>query len=451
MATSVNFFWFRRDLRFHDNHGLLESLKAGDPVVPVFIFDKEILDDLEDRDDARVTFLHDTIHEMDKKLEKWNSRLIVRYGRPIDVWKSLIKEYKPNRIYCNRDYEPYAKKRDGEIESLCEKEDIKFHSFKDHIIFEKDEVRTATDGVYTVFTPYKKKWYKVHEAELDSEEKSIIESPHLKCYPSEDHSDKFFEISDSDIPSLKNMGFERSSLSIPDKTVKQKIIKEYDKKRNFPAVEGTSRLGIHYRFGTISIREKAKKAYQLNNTYLNELIWRDFYSQILDAFPHVVEKPFREKYEYINWRNNETEFARWCEGKTGYPIVDAGMRQLNETGYMHNRVRMITASFLTKHLLIDWRWGEAYFARRLLDYELSSNNGGWQWAAGTGTDAAPYFRIFNPYTQVEKFDKDEKYLDEWVPERKTDEYPSPIVDHKEARQRCLDRYKSALNEYDENN
>ena len=391
------------------------------------------------------------IHELMKwikSFKSWGSRLLVKYGKPKDICLDLFSEYDVNALYLNRDYEPYAKERDSSIKEVCEAQNIDFKSFKDHIIFEKDEVQKNGGGVYTVFTPYKRKWYKTHERELGDDENNLINSPFLKNYPSEDYSSNFFSLDNSSIPSLEDMGFEPSSVEIPDSKVSQKVIKQYDKKRNFPAADGTSRLGIHFRFGTISIREKARKSYKLNKTYLSELIWRDFYSQILDAFPHVVDEPFREKYSLIEWRNNEEEFEKWCEGQTGYPIVDAGMRELNTTGYMHNRVRMITASFLTKHLLIDWRWGEAYFARKLLDYELSSNNGGWQWAAGTGTDAAPYFRIFNPYTQVKKFDKNKEYLGKWVPEMESDDYPDPIVDHKQARERCLATYKKGLEAWD---
>jgi len=449
MANIVNFFWFRRDLRFSDNVGLYHALKQDVPVIPLFIFDKDILDDLEDEYDARVTFLHDTIQRMDDQLENWGSRLLVKYGKPKEVWKELVETYEIQTVFFNRDYEPYAKNRDEAIKNILNEKDISYKTFKDHVIFEKEEVQKNAGGVYTVFTPYKNKWYQMHESALSEEKEDLNSSPFFAAYESEKFTSNFYSLGDVHMPLLEEMGFSRSSISIPDKTVSQKLIKQYDKKRNFPAADGTSRLGIHFRFGTISIREKARKAYKLNKTYLNELIWRDFYSQILDAFPHVVDGPFREKYALIKWRNDEDDFDKWCKGQTGYPIVDAGMRQLNETGYMHNRVRMITASFLTKHLLIDWRWGEAYFAKKLLDYELSSNNGGWQWAAGTGTDAAPYFRIFNPYTQVEKFDKNGVYLDEWVPERNGDEYPEPIVDHKQARERCLATYKSALEEYDD--
>ncbi|NBC25139.1 MAG: deoxyribodipyrimidine photo-lyase, partial [Bacteroidetes bacterium] len=338
MGKSVNFFWFRRDLRFHDNAGLYHALKSDLPVIPLFIFDTDILDKLEDKDDARVSFLHSQISEMDKKLQDWGSRLLVKYGKPKDIFHDLFSEYDVNALYLNRDYEPYAKERDSSIKEVCEAQGIDFESFKDHIIFEKHEVQKNEGGVYTVFTPYKRKWYKTHERELGTDKNNLMKSPFLKNYPSEDYSSNFFSLDSSKIPSLKDMGFEPSSVEIPDSTVSQKVIKQYDKKRNFPAADGTSRLGIHFRFGTISIREKARKSYKLNKTYLNELIWRDFYSQILDAFPHVVDEPFREKYSLIEWRNNEEEFEKWCQGQTGYPIVDAGMRELNTTGYMHNRV-----------------------------------------------------------------------------------------------------------------
>jgi deoxyribodipyrimidine photo-lyase len=452
---SINLFWHRRDLRLEDNAGLYHALKNGQhPVVPLFIFDKKILDDLEDKDDARVTFIHDHVTALQQQLADLGSAMLVRYGHPAEIFQELIQEYSIQTVYTNRDYEPYAKERDASVQELLASHSIDFLTFKDQIIFEKEEVRTGNDDVYTVFTPYSRKWKEKLSSRMD---KAIgangTQEPmsyYLKSYPNEKYFDHFWKGKlKGGVPSLEEMGFQRSSLAIPDKKVTQGLIRKYDQQRNFPAVEGTSRLGIHFRFGTISIREKARKAQTLNETFLNELIWRDFYAQILDAFPHVVNGPFREKYQFIKWSDNEDHFQRWCEGKTGYPIVDAGMRELNETGFMHNRVRMITASFLTKHLLIDWRWGEAYFARKLLDFELASNNGGWQWAAGSGTDAAPYFRVFNPYSQQKKFDKDFQYIRKWVPEFESSEYPDPIVEHKWARERCLEEYKRALAEADE--
>ncbi len=426
-------FWFRRDLRLYDNHGLYRSLEQSGEVIPIFIFDKNILDELP-KEDARVTFIHDTIAELKEQLQGHGSDLRVYYGDPIQLYEEILQEHEPKALYFNHDYEPYAVKRDEKVRELCSDRDIEVHSFKDHVIFEKNEVVKSDGDPYVVFTPYKKIWLKAYEDYRDTH------------YASENHLDKLKKIDAQEMISLEDMGFSRSDIEIPSQEVKRSVIKNYDETRNYPAnEEGTSRLGIHYRFGTISIREKARKAVELNDTYLSELIWRDFYSQILHHFPKVVDTAFREKYDEIQWRNNKEEFEAWCEGRTGYPIVDAGMRELNETGYMHNRIRMVTASFLTKHLLIDWRWGEAYFAEKLLDYDLASNNGGWQWAAGSGTDAAPYFRIFNPTSQMQKFDKEKTYIKRYVPEYGTDDYPDPIVDHKEARERCLDRYKSALN------
>jgi deoxyribodipyrimidine photo-lyase len=326
-----------------------------------------------------------------------------------------------------------------------EHEDIEFETFKDHVIFEKDEVVKDDGDPYVVFTPYSKKWKQKLMSKVKDGDSVGKTSYFLKAYPTEDYFSNFYQTETFDNPSLEDIGFEPTDIEIPSKEVTRGVIRNYKENRNFPAKDGTSRLGIHFRFGTISIRNKARKALDLSETFVNELIWRDFYAMILSHFPKVVGNAFREKYEAVEWRNNEAEFEAWCQGKTGYPIVDAGMRELNGSGYMHNRVRMITASFLTKHLLIDWRWGEAYFAKKLLDFDLASNNGGWQWAAGCGTDAAPYFRIFNPTSQQEKFDKHKKYIKQWVPEFGTDDYPEPIVDHKFARQRCLDTYKKALN------
>ncbi len=436
-------FWFRRDLRLQDNAGLYHALKSGDPVIPVFIFDRDILDQLSDRTDARVTFIFDAIEDLRQQLEALGSTLLVEYGRPIEVFAKLLSEYSIGHVFTNRDYEPYALDRDEQVASLLKENGVSFQDYKDHVIFDGDEVVKADGTPYTVFTPYSRKW----KARLETDLRAGGEGPlsyFFKGYPTEKYFGNFAQMEPIPGPTLENMEFTRSEIDIPGKEVNQKLIREYQSKRNFPAVRGTSRLGIHFRFGTISVREKARKAQKLSETFLNELIWRDFYSQILSHFPHVAKHPFRRKYDHVQWRNNEEEFKRWCEGMTGYPIVDAGMRELNATGFMHNRVRMITASFLTKHLLIDWRWGEAYFAEKLLDFDLASNNGGWQWAAGTGTDAAPYFRIFNPYSQQSKFDKDMKYIRKWVPEYGTPDYPEPVVEHSFARERCLEAYKAGL-------
>ncbi len=439
----INIFWFRRDLRLHDNSGLYHALNAGLKVVPIFIFDSKILDQLQDKVDARVTFIHDTITRLSSDLQDTlGSILDVRYGDPAEVWPQLLHDYEVQSVFANHDYEPYAISRDSQVKDFLSAGGVDFNTFKDHVIFEKDEVIKDDGTPYTVFTPYKRKWLaKLIRDDWDGKACPLA----LKSWPSEDLKSNFIQKSHfRDIPSLSQMGFQRSEIRIPSTQVSQTTIMDYDKTRDFPAIAGTSKLGVHFRFGTISIREKAMKALKLNQVYLSELIWRDFYAMILYQFPHIVKKSFRPEYDNIPWRNNEEEFKAWCEGKTGYPIVDAGMRELATTGYMHNRVRMITASFLTKHLLIDWRWGESWFAAKLLDYDLASNNGGWQWAAGCGTDAAPYFRIFSPDAQQEKFDKLKVYIKKWVPEVETVKYPKPIVDHKYARERCLEVYKRGL-------
>lgn len=449
MKQPINIFWFRRDLRLKDNAGLYHALKSDAPVLPIFIFDKNILDRLEDKKDARVTFIHQTLTALKKELEELGSSLLIKYGTPEIVWKEILKTYKVNSVFTNRDYENYALKRDATIHTLVKNTGATFHTFKDHVIFEKEEV-LKNDGLpYTVFTPYSRRW-KAKLAEKiegihDANGQDFSLSYYLKSYPTEKYFTNFYSVKISSMPTLATMGFIKTEIDIPDKVVTRGLIRNYDKTRNFPAIAGTSKLGIHFRFGTISIREKARNAQRLNETFLNELIWRDFYAMILAHFPHVATGAFRKKYENIPWRNNEREFKQWCKGRTGYPMVDAGMRELNATGYMHNRVRMITSSFLTKHLLIDWRWGEAYFAQKLLDFDLASNNGGWQWAAGCGTDAAPYFRIFNPTSQMQKFDKELEYIKKWIPEYGTNNYPSPIVEHKTARERCLATFKAALN------
>lgn len=428
----ISIFWFRRDLRLEDNTGLYHAFENESNVLPLFIFDKNILDDLEDKKDARVEFIHDQIQKISNGLKDFESSILVKYGKPIEIWKELLEEYDIQNVYTNRDYEPYAKERDAEVKKLLKEKDIQFLDFKDQVIFEKDEIVNGSGDFYKVFTPYSKVW-------LEKFHKSKIETVSL-----DGRKRNFFKTKPFDIPSLEDMGFEKTDIKIPPLEIDKPLIRKYDKTRNFPAINGTSRLGIHLRFGTISIRKLALEADELNKTYLNELIWREFYMMILFHNPSVVDKAFKPKYDQIPWRNKEEEFEKWCEGKTGYPIVDAGMRELNQTGYMHNRVRMIVASFLTKHLLIDWRWGEAYFAKKLLDFELSSNNGGWQWAAGTGTDSQPYFRVFNPESQTEKFDKELKYIKKWVPEYGTDKYPKPMVEHKSARERALETYKKAL-------
>jgi deoxyribodipyrimidine photo-lyase len=438
----IHIFWFRRDLRLHDNAGLYHALRSGKPVLPLFIFDREILDQLADRADARVTFIHDAIRALHTALEAMGSTLLVRIGSPVEVYQELLAELPIAGVYTNRDYEPYAQARDAAVQQLLEGRGASLHTYKDHVIFEQDEVVKDDGKPYTVFTPYSRKWL----TKLNSKPfwKDAQTSFYLAAYPTERYFDHFLRRAPAPLPSLADIGFTRTSITLPPAQVPRDRVRRYGEQRDFLAVEGTTRLGIHFRFGTVSIREKARAAQGLSTTYLNELIWRDFYSMILQHFPHVVEGPFRPAYAAIPWRNDPGHFKAWCEGRTGYPVVDAGMRELNATGHMHNRARMIVASFLTKHLLIDWRWGEAYFAGKLLDFDLASNNGGWQWAAGCGTDAAPYFRIFNPESQQEKFDKGLQYVRRWVPEYGTPRYPAPIVDHKWAREACLAAYKSVL-------
>ncbi len=428
----VNIFWFRRDLRFHDNTALHHALQSDTPLLPIFIFDRNILDKLEDKDDARVNFLHDTVSSMKKTLEEQGSSLRVFYGSPKEAFKNLLDNYDLQEVYCNRDYEPYAIGRDSEIDKMLGENGASFYSFKDQVIFEKEEIKTDTGNCYKVYTPYSRKW------------KDKYQNGNFEPLPDHEGDRGWIKTEAFQIPSLSEMGFEESKIPIPSAKLDLGIVKRYTEKRNFPALKGTTRMGIHLRFGTVGIREMVKLALKNNDTWLSELIWREFYMQVLANFPHVVDQAFKKEYDAIPWRNDEEAFEKWCKGRTGYPIVDAGMRELNATGFMHNRVRMVTASFLTKHLLIDWRWGEAYFARKLLDFELASNNGGWQWAAGTGTDAQPYFRVFNPQSQTEKFDKDLTYIKRWIKEYGTNEYPKPIVEHKFARQRAIDTYKAAL-------
>ena len=429
---SVNIFWFRRDLRLTDNTGLYYALKEEIPVLPIFIFDPNILLLLDDNTDARVTFIHQTLLGLKTQLEAKGSSLYILHSTPEEAFNKLFSEFNVKSVFTNRDYEPYAVQRDNAVRGLLKEKGAGFYSFKDQVIFEKDEIQTDTGGTYKVFTPYKNKWL------------GKWASLKLEAYPETDISSGFHSLNPLPATSLEHLGFVKSTIPMPAATFSENIISNYDKTRDYPAVDGTSRLGIHLRHGTISVRAAARKASELNQTWMNELIWREFYQMILHSFPHVVNGAFKPQYDHIPWRNNEVEFAKWCEGMTGYPIVDAGMRELSQTGYMHNRVRMVVASFLTKHLLIDWRWGEAWFAKKLLDFELASNNGGWQWAAGTGTDAQPYFRVFNPDSQTEKFDKDKKYIRQWVPEYDSKNYVKPIVDHKFARQRAIDTYKGAL-------
>lgn len=432
MSKEISIFWFRRDLRLDDNAALYHALHLGKPVLPIFIFDEIILSKLENKHDKRVDFIQRTLTELKSELKKLGSDLLVFHGTPFRVYEKLTSEYEVKSVFTNHDYEPYAQERDAEIAALLNEKGASFQTFKDQCIFEKDEVLKDDGKPYTVYTPYSKKC------------KAKLNAFYLKSYPTEKYFSNFLKFQADSFPSLEEMGFEKTDVSIPSADFELSIIKNYHNTRDIPSLQGTSRLSVHLRFGTISIRKLAKLALETNEKFLNELIWRDFYMMILWHFPHVVGGAFRPAYDKIEWEHNEQHFEAWCKGETGYAIVDAGMRELNETGFMHNRVRMIVASFLTKHLLLDWRWGEAYFAEKLLDFELSSNNGGWQWASGSGCDAAPYFRVFNPYLQTEKFDPELKYIQKWVPEFQELTYPQPIVDHKFARQRAIDRYQKAL-------
>ena len=429
----VNIFWFRRDLRLEDNAGLYHALKSKHPVVPIFIFDSNILNELEDKADRRVEFIHAALEEIQEKLVKTGSSLEVYHGKPADVLATLLTKYKIEKVFTNHDYEPYALEREKLIGNLLKEHGAELKTFKDQVILEKEEVLKDDGKPYTVFTPYSRKW------------KAVLTDFHLKPYPTKKYFTNFFKQEAYKIPSLKEIGFEAVDQPFPSKNLNEELIKKYGEQRNFPGINGTSKLGVHLRFGTISIRKLATEAKELSETYLNELIWRDFYHCILWHFPQVGKgKAFKPEYDQIEWRQDIGEFDKWCAGQTGYPIVDAGMRELNATGFMHNRVRMIVASFLCKHLLLDWRLGEVYFAKKLLDFDLAANNGGWQWAAGSGCDAAPYFRIFNPRLQTEKFDKDLKYIRHWVPELENFDYPQPIVNHEFARKRCLEVYGRAL-------
>ncbi len=430
--NDLTIFWFRRDLRLEDNAGLYHALKEGKNVQPIFIFDRNILDHLEEKDDRRVSFIYTQIKRLKQELQSKGSDLWVFYGSPIEVFQSLLKEQTITGLFANKDYEPYALERDKSVYELFQKHHLIFRAFKDHVIFEKSEVVKDDGKPYTVFTPYSKKW------------KAKLNDFYLKPYPTESHFNNFHQSEAKPLLHLDSMGFQKHEEDWSDTAVDKALVNNYHETRDIPALKGTSRLSVHLRFGTVSIRALAKAGIELNEKWLNELIWRDFYQSILWHFPHVVMGSFKPAYDHIPWINDEAQFAAWCDGQTGYPIVDAGMRELNETGFMHNRVRMIVSSFLTKHLLIDWRWGEAYFAQKLIDFELASNNGGWQWAASSGVDAAPYFRVFNPYLQTERFDPELKYIRKWIPELDTPSYPKPIVEHKMARERAIKTYKNEL-------
>ena len=431
MKDNLVIFWFRRDLRLKDNAGLFHALNENDKVLPIFIYDKNTLDKL-NKSDHRVDFIEYSLKKLNDLLKKNNKSISIYYGKPVKVFSELIKKYNVTKVYSNKDYTPYSIKRDKKVEELLKVNNIDFNSYKDHVLFEKYEVVKDDNTPYKVYTPFSRKWLiKMSENKID-------------FFNSEKYIHKFFNEKRRFL-SLKEIGFEKSVLSPLNLNLSSDTINNYEKTRNFPYVNGTSKIGLHLRFGTISTREMIIKAeVSKNKTFLKELVWREFFQQILFHYPHTLNKSFKPKYDRIEWLNNENQFKKWCSGQTGYPLVDAGMRELNQTGFMHNRVRMLVGSFLCKHLLIDWRWGEAYFAKKLYDYETASNVGNWQWVAGCGVDASPYFRIFNPHEQIKKFDKNLIYTKKWVPEFESDQYVEPIVIHKDARERCLLTYKKAL-------
>lgn len=432
MTTPLAVFWFRRDLRLDDNAGLSHALASGRPVLPIFIFDPAILAGLP-RNDARVTFIYDTLQALRAGLEaKHASSLALYHGKPLEVFAHILRSHPVATVYTNHDYEPYARERDEAVRQWLEAQRVAFRTYKDHVLFEKNEVSKDGGGAYTVYTPYMRKWRKVHSQTPVTPYATTAKLTNL--------------IKQAALPnvSLADIGFTRSAMTIPAYRLEDDMLQHYARDRDFPSLAATSLLGPHLRFGTVSIRQIFQHALSRSDIFCNELIWREFFSQILWHFPHTPQRSFKPQYDRIQWRNDEAEFKRWCEGTTGYPLVDAGMRELNATGTMHNRVRMITASFLCKHLLIDWRWGEAYFAQKLLDYEMASNVGNWQWVAGCGVDAAPYFRIFNPSAQTEKFDKQFAYIQTWVSDWHTLTYPAPVVDHTFARERCLQAYQLAV-------
>lgn len=432
MTASIAIFWFRRDLRLEDNAGLSHALASGVPVLPIFIFDPAILTDLP-RDDARVTFIHDQLQKLRTTLEKdYGSSVALYHGKPQEIFERLLQQFPVRTVFINHDYEPDTQARDDHVRLWLQARSVTFNSYKDHVVAEKKEITKDDGSPYVVFTPYMRKW-------------KSAQNP-ATCEPYQTSSKLDHLIRDPYLPnlSLPDIGFIRSPITMPAFQLNPEILRNYAKQRDFPSLSGTSLVGPHLRFGTVSIRQIARLAFEHSDIFCNELIWRDFFNQILWHFPHTQHSSFKPRYDQIKWRNDETEFQRWCNGTTGYPLVDAGMRQLNATGWMHNRVRMVTASFLCKHLLIDWRWGEAYFAQKLLDYDMASNIGNWQWAAGCGVDAAPYFRIFNPAMQAQKFDKNLNYIHTWVSEFNTLNYPAPIVDHAYARERCLKTYRQAV-------
>lgn len=430
--NAVCICWLRRDLRLYDHHALSKALQAGKPVLCLFIYDEDILEKLEDKNDRRLSFISDTLGHLRTALQKAGSDLLIGYGKVGEVWKTLLQNLRVAAVYANEDYEPYARIRDKKAENYLGEQGIPFYLYPDQLIFRPGEILKEDGTPYTVYTPFQKKWRTHWQMNPPAH------------YPSEQHLDKLLQTNPLPGISLDETGFTYTEYEVGDMDPDVHLLKEYASVRDLPALDATSRIGPHLRFGTVSVRKLLEKGMLWSETWVNELIWREFFMHILYHFSHLPENAFKPAYDRILWRNDPGDFELWCQGRTGYPLVDAGMRQLNSTGFMHNRVRMVTASFLVKHLLIDWRWGEAWFAAKLLDFELSSNNGNWQWAAGSGCDAAPYFRIFNPITQQKKFDPEMKYIRRYIPEIQTDKYPRPVVEHRDARDRCLQTFQAAL-------
>lgn len=448
--------WVRRDLRLHDHAALSAALKEGETTV-VFVYDANILEKLEEKEDRRITFIMQSLKEMQKTLSDKGSDLVILIGKPEEEIPKFAKTHGAWGVFCNRDYEPYAKKRDKEVSEKLAEDGIEFFQYKDSVVFEAEQIRTGSGDVYKVFTPFKNNWLKHFEAQ----DKLLPEFPCDLKNLDKSHKKSAFD----EARIYKKIGFKEcvpfleGGTKAGQKQLKAflKTVEDYDHDRDFPAIHGTSLLSVYIRHGAISIREMVKAVSGLRSqgakTWLSELIWREFYQMLLDSYPEIEKEPFRPEYGKIKWLGKKEHFRAWCEGKTGFPIVDAAMRCLNETGRMHNRLRMITASFLCKILLYNWKDGEMYFAAKLLDYDLAANNGGWQWSASSGADAQPYFRIFNPWTQSKKFDEDGEFIKEWCPEladlsakdlhapildHKT--YPTPIVDYKKNRERCLVMY-----------
>lgn len=416
MKKKVNIHWFRRDLRLEDNTALQQACNGDLPVQCVFVFDPEIIADLPPND-ARISFIHTTLQSIDRRLRQQGSSLWVLHADVASAMEEILRVYDVQTVFANEDYEPYAIQRDQTVGELLRRSGADLKLFQDHVLFAKDAILKADGDPYTVFTPYKIKWLE-----------------RLDHWNAPKEMDAFhFNESNHEAVSLRQLGFIPSSIQVPP--VNKESISEYAINRDVLAKE-TSRLGPHLRFGTVSVRQAVEWG-KNTPSYLNELIWREFFIQIMYHFPSSMIHNFKRQFDSVQWRNDPEEFQRWCEGRTGIPLVDAGMHQLNTTGYMHNRVRMVVAGFLCKNLLIDWRWGEAYFAEKLLDYEMASNVGNWQWAAGTGCDAAPYFRVFNPIRQQERFDPHGEYVNRWLG---NSAFIQPLCDLKESRKRAIEEY-----------